>query len=75
MKLSLKIANLVVGTGSVIMILLIVGLFLLQPKSGTPATSSIHSYEENADEYFNEDESYQQINDNVRTYQASGRPD
>lgn len=75
LKLPLKIANLIIGTGSIILIILIVGLFLLQPKSGTPATSSIQTFEENADEYFNEDESYKQINDNIRTYQASGRPD
>ncbi|MDD3277782.1 MAG: hypothetical protein PHG16_02705 [Lachnospiraceae bacterium] len=74
-KLPLRIANLAAAVGSIIMIVLIVGLFWLQPRSGTPVKSSISSFSDNADQYFSEDEAYNQINDNIKTYQASGRPD
>lgn len=54
---------------------MIICLFLFQPKEGTPVKASIHDFQDNSQQYYNENEAYRQVNDNINTYQALGRPD
>lgn len=54
---------------------MIVCLFLFQPKEGARAKSTIDEFEDNSQQYYDEDEAYRQVNDNIDTYKASGRPD
>lgn len=54
---------------------MIICLFLFQPKEGTRVESTMDEFEENSQQYYDEDESYRQVNDNIDTYKASGRPD
>ena len=57
------------------MIALIVCLFLAQPAGGDRVKPTIQKFNENSDQYYSEDETYQQVNANVHVYQSTGRPD
>lgn len=54
---------------------MIICLFLFQPKEGARVESTMDEFEDNSQQYYDEDESYRQVNDNIDTYKASGRPD
>ena len=54
---------------------LIVCLFLFQPKEGKSAEVTIYDFKDNSQQYYDADEAYRQVNDNIDTYKASGRPD
>ena len=54
---------------------LIVCLFLFQPGQGKHLKETIHDFPDNSKQYYDEDETYRQDNDNIDTYKASGRPD
>jgi len=54
---------------------MIICLFLFQPREKASVKATIHNFEENVQQYYEEDEAYWQVNDNIDTYKASGRPD
>lgn len=70
----------IIGNGlllilSGLMAAMIVCLFLFQPGEGKKAEATIFEFEDNSRQYYDEAEGYSQINDNIDTYKASGRPD
>ena len=50
-------------------------LFLFQSREKASVKATIHDFKENVQQYYEEDEAYRQVNDNIDTYKASGRPD
>ena len=54
---------------------MIICLFLFQSREKASVKATIHDFKENVQQYFEEDEAYRQVNDNIDTYKASGRPD
>lgn len=79
LKGSLEIPQ-IIGNGLLLilcgfMAAMILCLFLFQPKEGEKAEATIYAFEDNSLQYYDEAEGYSQINDNIDTYKASGRPD
>lgn len=56
-------------------IALIIYLFLAQPENGDRVKPTIQKFSVNSDQYYDEHETYEQINANVHVYQSEGRPD
>ena len=54
---------------------MIICLFLFQSREKASVKATIHDFKENVQQYYEEDEAYRQVNDNIDTYKASGRPD
>lgn len=54
---------------------MIICLFLFQSGGKASVKATIHDFKENVQQYYEEDEAYRQVNDNIDTYKASGRPD
>lgn len=54
---------------------MIICLFLFQSREKASVKATIHDFKENVQRYYEEDEAYRQVNDNIDTYKASGRPD
>ena len=53
---------------------MIICLFLFQSREKASVKATIHDFKENVQQYYEEDEDYRQVNDNIDTYKASGRP-
>lgn len=56
-------------------LVMIICLFLFQSREKASVKATIHDFKENVQQYYEEDEAYRQVNDNIDTYKASGRPD
>lgn len=54
---------------------MIICLFLFQSREKASVKVTIYDFKENVQQYYEEDEAYRQVNDNIDTYKASGRPD
>ena len=54
---------------------MIICLFLFQSREKASVKATIHDFKENVQQYYEEDEAYRQVNYNIDTYKASGRPD
>ena len=54
---------------------MIICLFLFQSREKASVKATIHDFKENVQQYYEEDEAYRQVNDNIDTDKASGRPD
>ena len=52
---------------------MIICLFLFQSREKASVKATIHDFKENVQQYYEEDEAYRQVNDNIDTYKASGR--
>ncbi|QOV19654.1 hypothetical protein INP51_01365 [Blautia liquoris] len=54
---------------------IIICLYVFQPSDGKRVNATINSYRNDRRQYYEEGEVYRQVNDDVDTYRASGRPD
>ena len=74
-------SGLKLGVNALLMILngfllaMIICLYLFQPSGGKAVNATINSFRNDNRQYYDEDEVYRQVNDNVNTYRSSGRPD
>lgn len=75
MEIPQLVLNGVLMIGNGFLVALIVCLFLFQPKGGRTAKVTIYDFKDNSRQYYDAEESYRQVNDNIDTYKASGRPD
>ncbi|MGN0315868.1 MAG: hypothetical protein ACI4EG_13910 [Fusicatenibacter sp.] len=54
---------------------MIICLFLMQPHPGEKVKPTLNRFTTNAQDYYEEGETYHQVNANVKSYRSSGRPD